>query len=127
MKIQQLKYVLAVADNELNITEAAHQLHTCQPAVSKQIKLLEEELGVQLFVRHGKSLRDVTSAGGEIIRQSRVVMWEFEKLLILKAKYRRSRELARSTLFNASRCRRNSGDSSNVFQGRRWSEPDRHL
>ena len=47
MKLQQLKYLLAIADNGLNITAAAERLYTSQPGVSKQLKLLEEELGLQ--------------------------------------------------------------------------------
>ena len=57
MKLQQLKYLLAIVDNGLNITAAAERLFTSQPGVSKQLKLLEEELGLQLFTRKGKSLR----------------------------------------------------------------------
>ena len=63
MKLQQLKYLLAIADNGLNITAAAERLYTSQPGVSKQLKLLEEELGLQLFARKGKSLEQVTGAG----------------------------------------------------------------
>ena len=56
MKLQQLKYLLAIVDNGLNITAAAERLYTSQPGVSKQLKLLEEELGLQLFVRKGRAL-----------------------------------------------------------------------
>ena len=48
MKFQQLRYLVAVHENGLNITAAARQLHTSQPGVSRQLKLLEEELGFQL-------------------------------------------------------------------------------
>ena len=51
MKLQQLKYLLAIVDNGLNITAAAERLYTSQPGVSKQLKLLEDELGLQLFTR----------------------------------------------------------------------------
>src|SRR5580692_10129832 len=47
MKFQQLRYLVAVHENGLNITAAARQLHTSQPGVSRQLKLLEEELGFQ--------------------------------------------------------------------------------
>ena len=49
MKLQQLKYLLAIADNGLNITAAAERMYTSQPGVSKQLKLLEEELGICLL------------------------------------------------------------------------------
>jgi len=51
MKLHQLRYLAAVAQCGLNITAAAQKLHTSQPGVSKQIKLLEDELGFQIFVR----------------------------------------------------------------------------
>ena len=66
MKLQQLKYLLAIVDNGLNITAAAERLYTSQPGVSKQLKLLEEELGLQLFVRKGKSLGGITAAGEQV-------------------------------------------------------------
>ena len=67
MKFQQLRYLVAVSENGLNITAAARQLHTSQPGVSRQLKLLEEELGFQLFEREGRALTRTTAAGEEII------------------------------------------------------------
>lgn len=78
MKILQLRYLLAIADNGLNITIAADRLYTSQPGVSKQIKLLEEELGVELFIRNGKRLRSITGAGRKVIKHARVVMQEID-------------------------------------------------
>ena len=63
MKFQQLRYLVAVHENGLNITAAARQLHTSQPGVSRQLKLLEEELGFQLFEREGRALTRTTPAG----------------------------------------------------------------
>ncbi len=63
MKLQQLRYLCEVARCNLNISEAAEALHTSQPGVSKQIRLLEEELGVQILVRHGKRVTEVTEPG----------------------------------------------------------------
>jgi LysR family cys regulon transcriptional activator len=80
MKLQQLRYLLAIADNELNITAAAERLFTSQPGVSKQLKLLEDELGVQLFTRRGKSLESVTPVGEEIIERARRIMREVENI-----------------------------------------------
>lgn len=85
MKIQQLRYVLAIVDNELNMTAAANRLYTSQPGVSKQVKLLEEELGMQLFVRKGRSLCRITPAGQQIIGRARVIMQEVERLHALKS------------------------------------------
>ena len=80
MKLQQLKYLLAIVDNGLNITAAAERLYTSQPGVSKQLKLLEEELGMQLFVRKGKSLGGVTPAGQQVIDRSRLIMQEVDNI-----------------------------------------------
>lgn len=84
MTITQLKYVLAIADNNLNITAAANSIPASQPGVSKQLKLLETELGVQIFVRHGKSLSEVTKAGQLIIGRARVIMREIEGMLVME-------------------------------------------
>ncbi|MGH7129767.1 MAG: LysR family transcriptional regulator [Planctomycetaceae bacterium] len=78
MKFQQLRYLLAIADNGLNITAAARQLYTSQPGVSKQLRLLEEELGLQLFIRNGRSLSRITAAGEQVIAHARVIMHEMD-------------------------------------------------
>jgi LysR family cys regulon transcriptional activator len=80
MKLQQLKYFLAIVDNGLNITAAADRLYTSQPGVSKQLKLLEEELGLKLFIRKGKSLDGLTAAGHQLIDRARLIMQEVENI-----------------------------------------------
>jgi len=87
MKLQQLKYLLAIADNGLNITAAADRLYTSQPGVSKQLKLLEEELGMQLFTRKGKSLGSITPGGHQVIDRARVIMREVENIRSLASDY----------------------------------------
>lgn len=87
MKLQQLKYLLAIADNGLNITVAAEKLYTSQPGVSKQLKLLEEELGLQLFARKGKSLGSITPAGHQVIERARLIMQEVENIRSLASDY----------------------------------------
>ncbi|MDH5534366.1 MAG: CysB family HTH-type transcriptional regulator [Betaproteobacteria bacterium] len=67
MKLQQLRYLREVARRNLNLSEAAAALHTSQPGISKQIRLLEEELGVQILVRNGKRVVDITEPGRAII------------------------------------------------------------
>ncbi len=67
MKLQQLRYLREVVRHNLNVSEAAAALHTSQPGVSKQIRLLEEELGVQILVRNGKRVVDVTEPGRIIV------------------------------------------------------------
>ena len=67
MNLQQMRYVLEVARRGLNISDAALALHTSQPGVSKQIRLLEEELGVDIFVRQGKRLTGITEPGRQVV------------------------------------------------------------
>lgn len=67
MNLQQFRYVNEVAKRGLNVSEAAVALHTSQPGVSKQIRALEEELGVAIFARQGRRFAAVTEAGGEIL------------------------------------------------------------
>ena len=69
MKLHQLRYLAAVVDNGLNITAAARALHTSQPGVSKQVKLLEEELGFEIFEREGRNLVRVTPAGKKVVER----------------------------------------------------------
>lgn len=68
MKLQQLRYIWEVAHHELNVSQTAQSLYTSQPGISKQIRLLEDELGIEVFCRSGKHLTDVTPAGEAIIQ-----------------------------------------------------------
>lgn len=80
MTLKQLKYLLAIVDSGLNITAAAERLHTSQPGISKQLRLLEEELALQLFVRKGKALAGVTSAGQDVISRARRMLREADTI-----------------------------------------------
>ncbi len=80
MKLQQLRFLLAVAQNDLNITAAAERLFTSQPGVSKQIRLLEEELGVTIFERTGRQLTGITDAGKAIISRAEAVLREVDSI-----------------------------------------------
>ena len=68
MKLQQLRYLKAIRDNNLNISSASESLFTTQPGVSKQVGLLENELGVRIFNRRGKNLSSITTVGKEIFK-----------------------------------------------------------
>ena len=80
MKLQQLRYLLAIAENDLNITTAAEKLHTSQPGVSRQLRVLEDELGLRLFTRNGKSLESITSAGHEVIQRAEIIIREVNNI-----------------------------------------------
>ena len=92
MKLQQLKYLLAIVDNGLNITAAADRMYTSQPGVSKQLKLLEEELGLQLFARKGKSLSRITQAGEQVVGRARRIMDEVDQIRSLAEDFYREEE-----------------------------------
>ena len=67
MKLQQLRYIWEVMQHDLNVSATAESLYTSQPGISKQIRMLEDELGVQIFRRSGKHLTEITPAGRAII------------------------------------------------------------
>ncbi len=67
MKLQQLRYLAEVARHGLSVSAAAEALHTSQPGVSRAIADLEDELGVQVFARHGKRLVAVTEPGRDVL------------------------------------------------------------
>ncbi|HEB0107401.1 TPA: LysR family transcriptional regulator, partial [Serratia marcescens] len=74
MKLQQLRYIVEVVNHNLNVSSTAEGLYTSQPGISKQVRMLEDELGIQIFARSGKHLTQVTPAGQEIIRIAREVL-----------------------------------------------------
>jgi LysR family transcriptional regulator, cys regulon transcriptional activator len=78
--LKQLKYLVGIVDSGLNITSAAERLYTSQPGISKQLKQLEAELGVQLFTRKGKSLAAITPAGRDVIARARKILREVENI-----------------------------------------------
>jgi LysR family cys regulon transcriptional activator len=88
MKLHQLRYLAAVAQSGLNITAAAHKLHTSQPGVSKQIKLLEDELGFQVFVREGRNLTRITPAGQQVIDRALRILQEAQSIRDLSTELR---------------------------------------
>jgi LysR family cys regulon transcriptional activator len=95
MKLHQLRYLAAIAQNGLNITAAAEKLHTSQPGVSKQIKLLEDELGFQVFVRDGRNLSRVTPAGQQVIDRAVRILREVQNIKRLSDDFK---DEARGTL-----------------------------
>lgn len=74
MKLQQLRYIVEVVNHNLNISSTAEGLYTSQPGISKQIRMLEEELGIQIFTRSGKHLTQVTKSGNKIINIARDIL-----------------------------------------------------
>ena len=80
MNLHQFRFVQEAVRRNLNLTETAKALHTSQPGVSKAIIELEEELGVEIFARHGKRLKRVTEPGEHVIRSIELIMREVGNL-----------------------------------------------
>lgn len=80
MKLQQLRYIWEVAHHDLNVSATAQSLYTSQPGISKQIRLLEDELGVEVFSRSGKHLTRVTPAGEAILKTAGEILRKVESI-----------------------------------------------
>ena len=80
MKLQQLRYLVEVARQGLNVSEAAEALYTSQPGISKQIKLLEDELGVIVFERSGKRLTAITEPGKVVLEIAERMLRDAENI-----------------------------------------------
>ncbi len=80
MKLQQLRYIWEVAHHDLNVSATAQSLYTSQPGISKQIRLLEDELGVEIFSRSGKHLTHITPVGKTIISKAGEILQTVESI-----------------------------------------------
>ena len=80
MKLQQLRYICEVARRNLNVSLTARDIYTSQPGISKQIRLLEEELGLKIFQRNGKRLTEITPAGRAVIDVAGNILEQADKL-----------------------------------------------
>jgi len=92
VNLQQLRYLCAIVDHGLNVSDAAETLFTSQPGVSKQVRQLEDELGVTVFVRAGKRLASITPAGEAVVAAARRALTEVENLKRVGAEYRNEDE-----------------------------------
>ncbi|MBP7856168.1 MAG: DNA-binding transcriptional dual regulator, O-acetyl-L-serine-binding, partial [Pseudomonadota bacterium] len=80
MKLQQLRCIHEVVKNGFSISKAAEALHTSQPGVSKQIQLLEEEVGLHIFIRHGKRLVGLSEPGQHVYQRINEVIREIKSI-----------------------------------------------
>jgi len=80
MNLHQFRFVQEAVRRNLNLTETAKALHTSQPGISKAILELEEELGVDIFARHGKRIRRVTEPGQQVLKSVEIIMREVANL-----------------------------------------------
>ncbi len=74
MNFQQLKYLCGIIDKNLNITLAAESLHTSQSGISRQIRLLEDEIGCEILIRRGNRIVGVTEPGMKIVARARQLL-----------------------------------------------------
>ena len=87
MNLHQFRFVQEAARRNLNLTEAARALHTSQPGVSKAILELEDELGVDIFARHGKRLKRITEPGQHVLRSIELILREVGNLKRIGEQY----------------------------------------
>lgn len=88
MNMQQLRYLHEVNKQGLKISSAAEALYTSQPGISKQIRLLEEELGIEIFVRNGKRITAVTEPGKAILEIVERILHDTDNLRQVSAEFR---------------------------------------
>jgi LysR family cys regulon transcriptional activator len=88
MNLQQMRYLNEISRQGLNISDAADSLYTSQPGISKQIKLLEEELGIEIFVRNGKRITAITEPGKAILEIAQRMLLDAENLKQVGAEFR---------------------------------------
>ncbi|RVU03233.1 LysR family transcriptional regulator [Novosphingobium umbonatum] len=89
MNLAQMRSLLAIMDADCNISLAASRLNATQPALSRQLKQLEEELGFQIFLRRGKSLGQPTPSGAAVLGHARKLLGEMANIETLAANHRR--------------------------------------
>jgi len=87
MKLQQLRYIVEIQRQGLNVSEAAEALFTSQPGISKQVKLLEDELGIAIFERAGKRFTGLTEPGKTVLAIAERILREAENLKRASAEF----------------------------------------
>lgn len=87
MKMQQLRYIVEIVNQNLNVTEAANALYTSQPGISKQVRLLEDELGLEIFERNGKHIKAITPAGKKIVAIARELLVKAQSIKAVANEY----------------------------------------
>ncbi len=87
MNLHQFRFVQEAVRRNLNLTEAAKALHTSQPGVSKAIIELEDELGIEIFARHGKRIKRVTEPGTQVLKSIDIILREVNNLKRIGEQY----------------------------------------
>ena len=87
MKLQQLRCIFQIVQSEFNISKASEVLNTSQPGVSKQIKLLEDEIGIKIFQRNGKRLVNLTEPGELVLSSIETILHESNNIKVISEEY----------------------------------------
>ena len=87
MKLQQLRCIFQIVQSEFNISKASEALNTSQPGVSKQIKLLEDEIGIKIFQRNGKRLVNLTEPGELVLSSIETILQESNNIKVISEEY----------------------------------------
>ena len=87
MKLQQLRCISQIVQSEYNISKASEVLNTSQPGVSKQIKLLEDEIGIKIFQRNGKRLVGLTDPGKKVLGSIETILQESNNIKVISEEY----------------------------------------
>ena len=87
MKLQQLRCIFQIVQSEFNISKASEVLNTSQPGVSKQINLLEDEIGIKIFQRNGKRLVNLTEPGELLLSSIEKILQESNNIKVISEEY----------------------------------------
>lgn len=126
MKLQQLRYIWEVARHDLNVSATAQSLFTSQPGISKQIRQLEDELGVEIFARSGKHLTHVTPAGQEILEAVGEILHKVESIKQVANEYSNEKKGSLSIATTHTQARYALPDTISEFM-RRYPEVSLHM
>lgn len=126
MKLQQLRYIWEVAHHDLNVSATAQSLYTSQPGISKQIRLLEDELGVEIFARSGKHLTHVTPAGEVILETAGEILRKVEGIKQVAQEYSNERKGTLSIATTHTQARYALPDTIGDFM-RRYPDVSLHM
>ena len=126
MKLQQLRYIWEVAHHELNVSATAQSLYTSQPGISKQIRLLEDELGVEIFARSGKHLTHVTPAGEVILNTAGEILRKVESIKSVAQEFSNERKGSLSLATTHTQARYALPDTIRTFI-QRYPEVSLHM
>jgi LysR family cys regulon transcriptional activator len=91
MNLQQLRYITEIAKRDLNISSVAAALHTSQPGISKQVRLLESELGIEIFMRSANRLSNITPTGEKIIGMAQKIVAEIANIKVVSGDLRQEK------------------------------------